>query len=90
MNQETHVLGLKSLEKLLLQQGFVICHKTGQRITQMEDLAAVHLGVGEDQFIFFPVHIDNAKELLKTMIKTFSGGLPALEEKESEDFCWRD
>lgn len=90
MNQISHVLGLISFEKLLLQKGFVICQQTGQKITQVEDLTAVHLAVGEDQFVILPVHKDNANTFLQTMLTTFSDGQPSLEEKEPLEYHWRE
>jgi len=91
MYQRNLVLGLKCFEKLLHQQGFVICQHTGQKITQLEDLVAVHLAVEEkDQFVILPVHKENANTFLQTMHSTFSEGLPSIEDNESLDYHWRE
>lgn len=90
MNPETQVLGMKCLEKLLHQEGYVICQATGQKITEVDDLASVHLGFGEDSLILLPVHKEHAKTLLQTLLKTFSSGLPSLEEKKPLEFHWRE
>lgn len=89
MNQINHVLSIKSLENLLLQKGYVICQQTGQKITQVEDLVAVHLDVGDDQFVILPVHKENAKIFLQTMSTTFSDRIPSLEEEPFE-YNWRE
>jgi hypothetical protein len=90
MNQVPHIIGLKSLEKLLMHSEYVICQQTGQKITRVDDLATVHLEVGEEQYIILPVHKESAKNLLKTMLDTFSKGLPSCEDKEPLEFQWRD
>lgn len=90
MNQINQILGLKSFEQLLLQKGFVFCQQTGQKITQLEDLVAVHLAVGEDQFVIFPVHKENANTFIQTMLKTFPKGLPSIEENEPLKYHCRE
>lgn len=91
MYQINLVQGLKSFEKLLHQQGFVICQHTGQKITQLEDLVAVHLEVEEkDLFVILPVHKDNAKTFLHTIQMTFPEGLPSIEDSEPLDYHWRE
>lgn len=89
MNKTSQILGLKSFEKLLLQKGFVICQQTGQKITQVEDLVAVHLACGVDQFVILPVHKENANTFLQTMLTTFSGVL-SLKEEEPFEYRWRE
>ena len=90
MNPVSQVLGFKSIEKLLLDQGFVICEETGQKITRTEDLATVHLAIGEGQYVVLPVHKDHAKALLQTICHSFSSGVPSLEDKEAFEFRWRE
>jgi hypothetical protein len=90
MNPVTQVLGFKSIEKLLLKQGFVICEETGQKITRIEDLTTVHLAFGKDQLLVLPVHKDHANALLQTIRHTFSSGVPALEDEEALEFRCRE
>lgn len=90
MNQSTHIIGLKSLEKLLQQKGYLVCQQTGQKITRANDLATVHLEVGEESFVLLPVHKNHSKSLLQTMLGTFSKGLPSIEDKDPLEFLWRE
>ncbi len=90
MTHINQVLGLKSFEKLLHQKGFLICQQTGEKITQEDDLVAVHLTVGDKECVILPVHKENANTFLQTMIMTFSDGPPSLEESESLEYHWRE
>lgn len=90
MSHLNQVLGLKSFEKLLYQKGFVICQQTGQKITQEEDLVAVHLTIGESECVIVPVHKDYANSFLQKMMKTFSAGPPLIEENEPLEYLWRE
>lgn len=90
MSHMNLVLGFKSLEKLLHEKGFLICQQTGKKITQEDDLIAIHLTIDGNECMILPVHKDNADIFLHTLIKTFSDGPPSLEEKEPLKYRWRE
>lgn len=82
---DSNALALKSLEKLLLAQGFLYCPISGQKITSPEDLALLCLGLKADQILTLPVHKAHSKELLQTQLSTFSKWLPTLDDPEDNE-----
>lgn len=81
----SNILALKSLEKLLLAQGFLYCQVSGRKITSPEELALVTMSTDFGQILSLPVHKNQAKELLQIELSNFSLGLPSLEDLEEEE-----
>jgi hypothetical protein len=90
MSRINPVLGLKSLEKLLHEKGFLICQQTGEKITQEDNLVAVHLTVDGNECVILPVHKDNANIFLQTMIMSFLDGPPTIDEDDSLEYKWHE
>ncbi|AHF08530.1 hypothetical protein [Desulfitobacterium metallireducens] len=84
----SNILALKSLEKLLLAQGFLYCQVTGQRIMSDEELALITIGNDSGQILSLPVHKTYSKELLQNELSTFSLGLPSLEDLEEDEVLY--
>lgn len=81
----SNALALKSMEKLLLAQGFLYCQVSGQKITSPDDLTIVNLNLGTGRILTLPVHKAHTKQLLQTELTTFFQGLPSLDGSEAED-----
>lgn len=84
----SNILALKSLEKLLLAQGFLYCQASGEKITTTDELALVALSVDSGQILSLPVHKEHSKALLQSELETFSQGIPPLEDPEEDDVLY--